>query len=82
MHNVSLGYHFLKHKYDNSELLWTLCMKILLIAWKIYFYRLVLDIEFSGSFSRLIFYFICFYVCHELLFARVRHCFSKISSAT
>lgn len=29
-----------------------------LIAWKIYFYRLVLDIEFSGSFSRLIFYFL------------------------
>lgn len=32
----------------------------LLIVWKIYFYRLVLGIEFSGSFSRLIFYFFAF----------------------
>lgn len=61
--NGSTGYHFLKHKCGNSELLWILC------AWKIYsycmgnFYRLDLDIEFSDSFSLLLLSS-AFMVCH------------------
>lgn len=47
----------------------------LLIVWKIYFYRLVLGIEFSGSFSRLIFYFFAFMFVMDY-FARVHHCLS------